>query len=75
MRAGAHPSPTTPVFNKAPRGTYADRALLLIEDLVARFGDRDVVQLKTDPDLDPIRDDPRFRAVVKKLEAATLRKP
>ena len=55
---------------KALRDRYADRALTLLEDLVGRLRFADVVQLKTDPDLDDIRSAPRFRALVQKLEAA-----
>ena len=60
---------------KKLRDKYADLALTLIEDLVGRLGYKDVVQLRTDPDLDAVRDHPRFRAVVKRLEAAGAKKP
>jgi len=53
---------------KALRDWYAARSLDLLEHLVGRLKYTDVVQLKTDPDLDAIRNEPRFQALVKKLE-------
>ena len=40
-----------------------------LEALVTRFKYGNVVRLKTDPDLDPIRGDPRFQAVLRRLES------
>ena len=46
-----------------------------LEALVTRFKYTDVVKLKTDPDLDPIRGDPRFQAVLRRLEPPGAGKP
>jgi hypothetical protein len=55
---------------KKRRDEYRDRSLSLLEALVNRLRFTNVVQLKTDPDLDAVRSDPRFQALVKKLETA-----
>ena len=60
---------------RALRDKYRDRALTALEALVTRFKYTDVVKLKTDPDLDPIRGDPRFQAVLRRLEPPGAGKP
>ena len=57
----------------ALRDKYADHALTLLEDLVNRLGYKDVVQLKTDPDLDAVRADRRFKAILDKLEKGAVK--
>jgi serine/threonine-protein kinase len=66
VAGGRHDDELTP-DEKALRQMYADRAVMLIEDL-ARAGYRDVVKLRTDPDLDGVRADPRFQAIISRLE-------
>ena len=58
---------------KALRDKYADRALTLLEDLVNRLEYTDLVQLKTDPDLDAVRADRRFKAILDKLEKGAVK--
>lgn len=48
---------------------YADNAMTLL-DRAAKAGWRDAIALATDPDLSPLRDDPRFRELVKRLVVA-----
>jgi tetratricopeptide (TPR) repeat protein len=54
---------------KTLRTKYLDQALTALEDLVGRLKYADVVALQTDPDLDALRDQPRFQEVVKTLSA------
>jgi tetratricopeptide (TPR) repeat protein len=51
------------------RRRYFDESLAGLHRLVDALGYKGVLRLKTDPDLDPIRDDPGFQAIVRKLEA------
>jgi tetratricopeptide (TPR) repeat protein len=53
------------------RQKYVDRAFVLMTALVGpRYRYTDVVKLRTDPDLDPIRGEPRFDELLKKAAAA-----
>ena len=72
VQAGRPDDKLTPT-EKALRDKYADRALTLLEDLVNRLAYKDVVQLKTDPDLDAVRADPRFKAILDKLEKGAIK--
>lgn len=45
---------------------YRDKALAAIANVIAQ-GYKDSQQLETDPDLDPLRDQPRFKALLAKL--------
>ena len=58
---------------KALRTLYTDRAILFVEQLIARMGYVDVVDLKTDPDYDAVRADPRFQALIRRLEKPRAR--
>src|SRR5262249_7593493 len=51
---------------EARRAYYAE-AIAGLKILVDKLGYRNVARLKTDPDLDPIRDEPEFQAVVDRL--------
>jgi tetratricopeptide (TPR) repeat protein len=55
---------------KTQRDNYLEQALTELEDLVGRLKYTDVVTLKTDPDLDALRDQPRFQKVITTLGAA-----
>lgn len=68
--AAGRPDEKLSIEEKKLREDYKNRSLTLLEDLVRRLNYVNVVQLKTDPDLDAIRPDPRFQALVKKLEVA-----
>jgi serine/threonine-protein kinase len=46
---------------------YADRAFEALRALVG-LGFRDTFFFETDPDLDPLRDDPRFRALIESIK-------
>ncbi len=48
------------------RQSYMDRALKALENAVAT-GYRDIEELTTDPDFDPLRNEPRFAALIDKL--------
>ena len=48
---------------------YADQAMAMLRDAVAK-GYKDAAHLKTDKDLDPIREREDFKKVVAELEAA-----
>jgi tetratricopeptide (TPR) repeat protein len=53
---------------------YADKAIGALKQSV-KSGWRDGVTLKTDPDLDEVRDDPRFSEIVKDLETSGASAP
>jgi hypothetical protein len=50
------------------RRKYLDEALAALTSLVQERGYKNVARLKTDPDLDPLRDEPAFQALVKRLD-------
>jgi tetratricopeptide (TPR) repeat protein len=52
------------------RKKYFAESVAGLTVLVDKLGFKNIVRLKTDPDLDPIRGDPAFQAIVTKLEAA-----
>jgi hypothetical protein len=52
------------------RRTYLDESLAGLDRLVNVLGYRGVARLKTDPDLDPLREEPAFRAIIEQLEKA-----
>jgi hypothetical protein len=52
------------------RRKYLAESLAGLTRLVNELGYRNVARLKTDPDLDPLRDEPNFQALLKKLDAA-----
>src|SRR5262249_50565545 len=66
---GGRPADQLTEDEKTLRTRYLDQALEALEDLVGRLKYGDVVALKTDPDLDALRDQPRFQEVVKNLAA------
>jgi adenylate cyclase len=53
----------------------ADAALELLEPLAPRFTPGLLAELKVDPDFEPIREDPRFVALVAGVEARLAEKP
>jgi len=67
--AAGRPDETLSDAERKRLDEYRDYSLTLLEALVNRLKFTNVVQLKTDPDLDAIRSDPRFQALVKKLES------
>ncbi len=50
------------------RRKYLDESLAGLTRLVKEMGYRNVARLKTDPDLDPLRGEPAFRAIVTELD-------
>src|SRR5262249_28195250 len=52
------------------RRKYLEESLAGLTRLVDELGYRNVARLKTDPDLDPLRDEPDFQALLKRLDAA-----
>jgi tetratricopeptide (TPR) repeat protein len=55
--------------NGEDRRRYLDESLAGLTRLVKQLGFRNVAQLKTDPDLDPLRGEPAFEAIIKELDA------
>ena len=53
---------------------YTDRAVECLRKAKAR-GFADVVGLETDPDLEPIRDEPGFRALIAEFPRPAVQKP
>ena len=51
------------------RRAYFDDALAGLTRLVDELGYKNVARLKTDPDLDPLRAEPAFQVLIKKLDA------
>jgi eukaryotic-like serine/threonine-protein kinase len=66
VRAG-RPAEQLTAEERKLRDQYLDQALTELEDLVGRLKYTDVVALKTDPDLDALRDQPRFQEIIKTL--------
>ena len=54
--------------------TYTDRAVDCLRKAKAR-GYTDVVGLETDPDLEPIRDDPAFRTLIAEFPRPAASRP
>jgi hypothetical protein len=50
------------------RKKYQAEAIAGLSVLVDKMGFKNVARLKTDPDLDPLRDDPAFRAIIMRLD-------
>jgi tetratricopeptide (TPR) repeat protein len=50
------------------RRKYFDESLAGLTRLIDELGYRSVARLKTDPDFDPLRDEPAFRAIIMRLE-------
>jgi serine/threonine-protein kinase len=53
---------------EAQRPLYTQKALEILQAVAALPGYRDVVALRTDPDLAPLRDEPGFQALQSKLD-------
>jgi tetratricopeptide (TPR) repeat protein len=73
VAAGKSDAQLTPA-DRELRTRYTDRAIALLEDLITNLGYSDVVALKTDPDLEPLFDNDRFKAIVKRAEANNQKK-
>jgi serine/threonine protein kinase len=65
---GDRPVADLPPEVAAKRKQYVTASLAGLSELIEKAGYKNVARLKTDPDLDPIRAEEGFQALVKKLE-------